>query len=88
MAKTNGKPSYMGKVSNGGNQVVEAPLKSPKRSGDKKITGKTRRSDILEIELRRAKQYRHGFPRAGMFQISVFSNNLQKLDWFKYQSSI
>ena len=44
MAKTNGKPSYMGRVGNGGNQVVEAPFKSEKRTGDKKITGTDLRS--------------------------------------------
>ena len=44
MTKNNCKPTYVGRVSNGGNQVVEAPLKSPKRTGDKKITGTDLRS--------------------------------------------
>lgn len=44
MAKNGCKPTYVGRVSNGGNQVVEAPLKSPKRTGDKKITGTDLRS--------------------------------------------
>ena len=39
MANKNGKPTYAGKISNSGNQVVKPLFAPKKRSGDTKHTG-------------------------------------------------